>query len=172
MCSKLIAFLLIVAICIGVLILESAMRKDRNMKEIPPCIPAQLVVVPSVSDLENRLHYSSEKYSKSDISAGSAHFIFYASQPYSGFLIDGVYCYEEVENRSLKSHYWILRGYFPVNASIFQEYAKHHPKTEQHFHGLEYFTNGSSVGVRQFGVELFSIKSVAEASKTVEGGSP
>lgn len=127
------------------------------------CLSLKAVLAPSPAEIERTLHCSQTKFLKREARAGNAQFLFYVIYPYHGYLIDGIYCYERVIDKTDNHDYWILRGYFPINYSQFSQLVKKHPElafVENHPDVITYVVHGDSVELQIFGVELFSIKSI------------
>ena len=127
------------------------------------CLSLDAMYASSESEIERTLHCIQGKYLKREIRAGNAKFLFYEIYPFRGYSIDGVYCYEQVNDKTDGHSYWFLRGYFPINFSHFLELVKKHPEItfdENHLDVITYAVHGDSVELQIFGIELFSIKSI------------
>jgi hypothetical protein len=158
--------LIITALCITSAVILLCVKRNGDNKagdSFGYYLSLDATLASSESEIERTLHCFQGEYLKREIRVGNTRFLFYVKYPFRGYSIDGVYCYEQVNDKIDGHSYWLLRGYFPISRPRFSELLKNHPEfalVEKNPEVITYAARGDSVELQIFGVELFSIKSI------------
>lgn len=124
-------------------------------------IPITLIFPKSIQDIDMQISKLHNSYRKQEVSFDGYSFLFYDTGPYPGYSINGIYCFELLEEKGSKLEYWTLRGFFPINSINLSRLAANAPER------VSYVCNSNSVTIQLFGVDLLSVKSCALLHKGV-----
>ena len=156
MCSK--RTIVIIALCIGfvafVLCCVSKFTKGSHQNDYGN----NLVFSHSVSEIDEKFRKIPGFFEKQEVKANDANFLFYSTIPIRGLAIHGVYCFEELESQPSKEKYWMLRGYFPINAAHFINQT-HSPAPPT------FSADGNSIKIKIDGIDLYTVNSFAAECK-------
>ena len=156
MCSK--RTIVLIALCIGcvafVLCYASKLIKASHQQDYGN----NLVFSHAVSEIDEKFCNIPRFFEKQEVRANEANYLFYSTIPISGLTVHGVYCFEQLESQPSNEKYWMLRGYFPINAAHFINQT-HSPAPPA------FLVDGNSVKIKIDGIDLYTINSFAAACK-------
>ena len=157
--NKIVLFIALIGLIALSICIYSNFYKTGREHDFGNYFPRFLILCNSTSEIENQLHEAPGYFEKQEVKTTNAQFLLYRTIPIRGFLINGIYCYEQVESQPSKEKYWTLRGYFTINAG---------PRVNQTHQAavIDYIPDGDSVKIRMDGVDLYSIKSLSVFSNT------